>query len=65
MTEKLKRVYDGFVRCHQVYTNSTRTHAIGKNCSFPEYQSTNAFSFSKFLTGLEGKHVRLTLEVLK
>ena len=65
MAKEGKRIYEGTVGSHLVYANHTKTYFIGKNCNFPEYQGLSIFVFSKFLTGLEGKHVRLTLEVLK
>lgn len=60
----MKRIYEGRVLSRQRYYFPTRTRFLGKNCDFPDYEGTTSFSFSKFLSGLEGKRIRLTLETL-
>ena len=58
------RIYEGRILSTICYTNQTPTLRIGRNCFFPQY-CDGVFILTRFIRGLEGKNVRLTLKVIQ
>lgn len=67
MTEK--RTVKGTVRTRQQYAFPTRHHYLylgtAEEHEFKKYRKGASLSFSKFLTGFEGKKVKITLEEIE
>lgn len=58
-----QRVFKGRV-CVAVHYDSPKTNYLGRSVGSPYCKGHGRFTLTKFLDGLEGKKVKLVLEVL-